>query len=516
MTAPKSPARRAAAIAAVALCLGTTGWAPTLAQQLAPTQGQGTPSSFSQLAQAKLPAVVTITASSAGPRALAPGGGPGPESEPGPRSPFPPGSPFNDFFEDFFGRRGGPGGPPPGGPGAPGGPGGPGGRGGVSLGSGFVVDPAGYIVTNNHVVEGASEIRVTLHDEREFPARLVGTDPATDLALLKIEAQGLPTLDWGNSDQAQIGDWVMAIGNPFGLGGTVTVGIISARAREIGAGPYDAFIQTDAAINSGNSGGPLIALDGRVIGVNTAIFSRTGGNIGIGFAVPASIAQPVIAQLRENGAVTRGFLGVSIQPVTPDIAEALGLKERRGALVASVQPNGPAAGAGIQPGDVITSFNGQPVNAPRELSRAVAQTGVGSTATVELLRNGRAQTVQVQVAKLEPQQTRTAAAAPSQQPGNLGMTLAPVSPANRERFQIPPNVEGVVVMSIAPGSPAAERGLQPGDVIKRVGQQPVDDPQDVADAVRQAREERRDSVLVLVQRRDSALFVPLPVAGRQG
>lgn len=510
---PKPP------VLAAALVLGlSTAPVPLLAQTppaAPPATQQSVQQGFATLAKATLPAVVTITAEAAPPPEARSGG-----TGRGPADLFPPGSPFRDFFDEFFGQQQqGPGGGPPGGP-----PGGRGpNRGGTALGSGFVVDPAGYVVTNNHVIEGASEIAVTLSDDRRFEAKLVGTDPATDIALLKIEAgAALPVLAWGDSEAAQVGDWVVAVGNPFGLGGTVTAGIISARAREIGAGRYDAFLQTDAAINSGNSGGPLMSADGRVIGVNTAIFSRSGGSIGIGFAVPSSIARPVIAELRETGSVTRGFLGVGIQPVTPPIAEALGIKDAKGVLVSNVQPDTPAARAGLEPGDVILSFAGKEVTTARQLSRIVAETPVGREAEVRFVREGRERTVQARIERLEPDRPQAASATEPQAPtgqtrdGPLGLTLAPLSPQVRERLGLTASGDGAVIVEVAPGSPAAERGLRPGDVIRRAGSRTVDDPGDVAAAVREAREARRGNVLMLVEREGNTLYVPLPTGQGRG
>ncbi|WP_114394958.1 DegQ family serine endoprotease [Oleisolibacter albus] len=469
------------------------------------------PASFADLAKAKLPAVVTITATgTAGGEAVAGPGGPavpglppgaGPQVPGGPPIPVPPGSPFEDFLDEFFGRGG------PGGAMRP--------RAVRSLGSGFVVDPAGYVVTNNHVVESAEEIEVTFQDDRSFKATLVGTDAATDIALLKIEAgQPLPSLSFGDSDRIQVGDWVIAIGNPFGLGGTVTAGIISARARDIGAGNYDDFLQTDAAINTGNSGGPLIDLAGEVVGMNTAIFSRTGGNIGIGFAVPSGMAREVVTALRDKGYVTRGYLGVTIQPVTPDIADALGIAPRTGALVSSVAPGSPAADAGLRPGDVITQVDGQGVERPRDLSRRVADLDPGQPVKLSLLRDGKQQSLSAKVGELPraDQQVAAVTEAPAPQ-GTLGLMLAPINPETRQRFGLEEGAEGALVTAVAPGSPAAERGFRPGDIITRANRTDVKSPQDVAGAVEEARKAGRDSVVVLRRTEEGAVFVPLPLAG---
>lgn len=483
---------------AVAACL-TVFWVDAAASQQAPVPG-----SFADLAQSKLPSVVTITATSPG-RAETGQGAEGPGfGLPGvPEFDFPPGSPFDEFFKRF-----GPDGNAPEEPA----------HRSTSLGSGFIIDPAGYIVTNNHVVTGADEVKVVTQEDHEFTAKIVGTDPKTDLALLKVEGGGnLPAVKWGNSDQMRIGDWVVAIGNPFGLGGTVTAGIISARARDIGAGPYDDFLQTDAAINRGNSGGPMFNMAGEVIGVNTAIFSQSGGNIGIGFAVPSEIAQPIIAKLRESGKVTRGWLGVAIQPVTPEIAQALGLDQQGGALVAQVTPDSPAAQAGMESGDVVTEFDGRKVDGPRDLSRMVAQADVGKRAGITVLRNGDRKNLEVTIRQLE--ETQTAAGSPDQngsQAGPLGLTLAPLTPETRKRFGVSADAQGTVVVQVAPNSPAATHGLRPGDVITQVGRQPVKEPGDVVAAVEQARKANQDHVLLLRSREGNSIFVPLPINPEAG
>jgi serine protease Do len=467
------------------------------------------PESFAELAQAKLPSVVTITATSNGQSSEDQAGeGPGFGLPPGfPEFDLPPGMPFEDFFRRF-GPDGNKNGNQPDLPSRP----------ATALGSGFIIDPAGYVVTNNHVVSKADEVKVVMHDDREFTASVVGTDPKTDLALLKIDGAGsLPAVTWGNSDQMRIGDWVLAIGNPFGLGGTVTAGIISARARDIGAGPYDDFLQTDAAINRGNSGGPMFNMAGEVIGVNTAIFSQTGGNIGIGFAVPSQVAQPIIAELRENGRVTRGWLGVTIQPVTPEIAEALGLGQQRGALVAQVTPDSPAGKAGIEQGDVITQFNGQQLEGPRELSRTVAQTDVGKQVGITVFRDGESRSLNTTITQLEESRSVEAQEqGRDEQPGPLGLTLAPVSPEMRKRFDLGSEASGAVVVQVKPNSPAATLGLRPGDLITRAGRQSVEGPGDVVAAVKQARDAKQDHVLLLRNRDGNSIFVPLPIDGQTG
>jgi serine protease Do len=338
--------------------------------------------------------------------------------------------------------------------------------------------------------------------------------------LLKIEAEEpLPYVEWGDSDSIEVGDWVMAVGNPFGLGGTVTVGIISGRARDIDAGPYDNFLQTDASINRGNSGGPLFGMDGRVVGVNTAIFSPTGGNIGIGFAVPAAMAEPVITELRETGTVRRGWLGVSIQPLTEEIAEALGLDEKRGALVVEVLEGTPAAEAGLESGDVILSFDGKEVASPEELSRTVAETEVGDTVEIGILRGGERRTVNAKIALLEePEQMAEAPGVPPEETdtGELGLKLAELSPELREEFGIPEETDGVLVLDVEEGSAAAEENIAPGDVITKVGQKEVSDPDDVIAAIEEARRSDKKSILVLRERAGNPAFVALPTESRRG
>jgi serine protease Do len=491
-------------VVAAGLFLAPAG--PALAQGKSGTAGE-MPASFADLAEAKLPSVVTITASTAPERPQM-----AQSDQQGGAGPFSmlPDSPLRDFMEELL-RRQMPGGPGDRGQGAPRGEA-PARPHGMSLGSGFIIDPSGYVVTNNHVVEHADKVEVTLTDKRNLPAKIVGTDTKTDLALLKVESdKPLPSVSWGDSSAMRVGDWVVAIGNPFGLGGTVTAGIISARARDIGAGPYDDFLQTDAAINRGNSGGPMFNVKGEVIGVNTAIFSQSGGNIGIGFAIPASLARPVIDELRSNGRVTRGYLGVTIQPVTLDIAKALDLKDQSGALVAEVSKDAPAAKAGLKSGDLITEFAGKQVAGPHELTRMVAQTKPGDTARVVVLRDGKPVTFEARIAELQPPAEQ--AEAKQQQPGGgqLGLTLAPITPELRKEFSLDADVNGAAVVEVAPDSPAAKAGFEPGDVITQAGQQKVGNPGDVANVVDQARKSGRDHVILLRRRDGQSLFVPLPL-----
>jgi len=395
----------------------------------------------------------------------------------------------------------------------------------TSLGSGFIVDPSGYIVTNNHVISGGDPrsggadskvsvdtITVTLSDRREFKARVIGRDPLSDMALLKIDATNLPYVKFGNSQGVRVGDWAIAIGNPFGLGGTVTAGIVSALHRNIGSGQYDRYIQTDASINQGNSGGPLFDLDGNVIGINTAIFSPTGGNVGLGFAIPAELARPVVEQLRTGGLVKRGYLGVSIQPVSADLAAGLGLPKDRGEIVAQVVDAGPAARAGVRQGDVIVKVAGQDVTFDNTLSFIVANQRIGSTIPIELIRGGKRQTVNALVAPRPseaivqgtPTVPDESAAPPTPASeatrASLGISLLPLTPEVRTQLKLPPMLQGVVIAQISPSSDAAAKGLQRGDVILQIDMQPTATPAAAAVAVAAARKAGRDTVVVLLQR----------------
>lgn len=456
------------------------------------------PESLSSLVDEVSPAVVTITAEKAiTPAAAESEGGVGPG--PGPGMPFPPGSPFEKFFRQF------------GGPGVE--PGVPQGRGGhaVGLGSGFLIGADGYVVTNNHVVEGAEDVHIALTDGTTLDADVIGTDPKTDLALLKVESdKALPYVEFGDSDTLRVGDWVMAVGNPFGLGGTVTAGIVSARGRALGNSPLDDFIQTDASINKGNSGGPMFDMSGKVVGVNSAIYSPNGGSVGIGFAVPAAVAKPVIAQLKENGHVTRGWLGVQIQPVTPEIAEALGIDGTKGALVAGVMDETPAGRSGVKSGDLITAVNGQPIEQLRDLPRIIAGHKPGDTVKLAIQRDGDGRTVAVELGTM-PDEPQVASAAPRgvEDKGGLGLALAPLDKQTRDQLGLDGSVEGALVMDVDPAGPAAERGVRQGDIITRVGSTKVASPKDVVDAVSAARKEDRKSVLLLVQREGQSIFVPV-------
>jgi serine protease Do len=391
-----------------------------------------------------------------------------------------------------------------------------------SLGSGFIIDPAGLVVTNNHVIEGADEITVTLQDNTVLKAKVVGRDETGDIALLKVSAdKPLPFVPFGNSDTARVGDWVVAIGNPFGLGGTVTAGIVSARGRDIRQGPYDDFIQTDAAINRGNSGGPLFNMSGQVIGINTAIYSPSGGSIGIGFSIPSNMASEDVHQLREYGHPRRGWLGVRIQQVTPDIAESLGLHDAAGAMVAGVNDGGPAALAKIRNGDIILKFNNQDVKEMRSLPRIVADSEVGQKVPVLLWRDGKEVTVQATLAEKPDDQTQVASATPAPKPdepqqtviSGLGLKLAPIAQDTKDKYQLGADQKGVVITDVSPSSPAAERGLKPGDVIVEVQQEPVSSPSDVQSRVDGVRKQDRKSVLMLIQSQDGLRWVPLSLNG---
>ncbi|MBM3549517.1 MAG: DegQ family serine endoprotease [Alphaproteobacteria bacterium] len=472
------------------------------------------PESFADLAEQLLPAVVNISTTQTVTRDRRSGQGEQREGQRrGPDIPqFPPGSPFEEFFKDFFDR----GQRPDQGP-----------RRASSLGSGFIIDAAGYVVTNNHVIDGADAdgITVKLQDDSEFKAKLIGKDPKTDLALLKIEPgnKKLPVVRFGDSSKARVGDWVLAIGNPFGLGGSVTAGIVSARARDINSGPYDDFIQTDASINKGNSGGPLFNMQGEVIGVNTAIYSPTGGSIGIGFSVPSTLAKPVVEQLREFGRTKRGWLGVKIQSVTDEIAESLGLGKARGAMIASVSENGPAEKAKLRQGDVVLTFDGKEVQDTRRLQRVVAETGVNKDVQVTIWRDGKPMNVTVKVGELEEAEQQAsipAKAEPNQnQRGSsqakvdsLGVVLAPISPELRQKFDIDQNASaGVVVTEVDQNGPAAEKGMRPGDIIVEVGQEEVKTPADIRSKVEKARQAGRKSVLLLVDRQGEMRFIALRI-----
>jgi serine protease Do len=463
---------RAAMAAGLVIGLGlgaTLGAAPHAAAQAA------APASFADLAERLSPAVVNISTR----QTVGEPDGAAPE--------IPPGAPFGDMFRDFFERnQRGP-------------------RTANSLGSGFVIDASGLIVTNNHVIEDADEITINFTDGSSLEAELLGRDPKTDLALLKVEPdEPLTAVSFGDSEAMRVGDWVLAIGNPFGLGGSVSAGIISARDRDINAGPYDDFIQTDAAINRGNSGGPLFNLDGEVIGVNTAIISPSGGSIGIGFSVPSELASKVIDQLREYGQTRRGWIGVRIQTVTPEIAESLGMEDAMGALIADVTEGGPAEEAGVENGDVIIRFDDRPVDTMRDLPRMVAETPVEETVRMTVWRDGESRTLKITLGLLEEGEVRLASVdAPAIPEGAgpktvLGMSLAPLSGPAREEWGIDPEVKGVVVTAVEAGGAAAEKGISPGDIIVEAGQETVMSPADIVERIEAQKADGRKSLLLLV------------------
>jgi len=382
-----------------------------------------------------------------------------------------------------------------------------------ALGTGFIVDPSGIIVTNFHVAGKADTITVTLQDGRKMPAKLLGGDEKTDIAVLKIKAdKPLPYVEFGDSNKARVGESVMAVGNPFGLGGTVTTGIVSARGRDIQSGPFDDYIQTDAAINRGNSGGPLFNMDGKVIGINTAIFSPSGGSIGLGFAIPASLADPVVTQLKEHGRVERGLLGVEIQPVTSDIADSLSLGSPGGALVAQVEPKSAALKAGIQSGDVIKTIDGKDIATIRDLTRTIAAAEPGATVKVGLVRDGKQMTVDAKLgdsvqsnqAKADDEDVQQKDA--KAQPGSYGFSLGPISPEARQELGLKEGVNGVLIAAVQPGSPAEDQGLRAGDVLQQVGHETVKTPNEAVAALKGAKDTKKP-VLLKVYREGMTRFV---------
>ena len=446
-----------------------------------PAEAAPAPESFADLAEQRLDAVVNIstTQTVTGRRSI-------------PMPNLPEGSPFRELFEEFFKRNQDQ----------------PQTRKVNSLGSGFIIDPAGIIITNAHVIADADEVFVILNDDTKLKATVVGRDKKVDIAVLKVTPEKpLTAVSFGDSTGLRVGDWVMAIGNPFGLGGTVTAGIVSARNRDINSGPYDSFIQTDAAINRGNSGGPLFDMDGKVIGVNTAIISPNGGSIGIGFAVPASIVVPVIEQLRKFGETRRGWLGVRIQTVTDEIAEGLGLKKASGALVAGVNPDGPAAAAGVKPGDVILEFDGRTVERMRDLPRIVADTAVDKTVDVNVFRKGKTVTVEVKIALLEEsdQLAKTKEAEKPKLAQALGLTFSQLTAELREKYKLGDEAKGVVVTDVDKKGLASEKGIEAGDVIVEIAQEEVSTPAEVVEKIKKLEKADQKLVLMLVRKKDGDL-----------
>jgi serine protease Do len=469
---------------ALALAAGLTGVCAIV--QVAPAIAQSRPASLADLVDSVAEAVVNISATQTVDDADAAGGQQMPD--------LPKGTPFDDMFEQFFRNHGQNGAAP-----RP--------HKSSSLGSGFVIDASGIVITNNHVVGDANDIMVIFTDGRKLKAEVIGKDPKVDVAVLRVKSdKPLKTVKFGDSDKMRVGDDVMAVGNPFGLGETVTAGIVSARNRNIDSGPYDNFIQTDASINKGNSGGPLFNMAGEVIGINTAILSPSGGSIGIGFATPASSVVPVIAQLEEFHETRRGWLGVRIQNVDDSIAESLGLGTARGALVAGVEPNGPAKPAGLLSGDVIVKFDGKDIKESRDLPKLVASLPVGKEVEVVIIRKGEEITKTVKLGRLEDGE-KVAAVATGDDEATVekkaiskafGMELSGLSDETRKTFKIKDGLKGVVVSAVEPNSPAAEKGLQPGDVIEEVNQQAVSAPGEVSKAIDALKKAGKKSALMLV------------------
>jgi serine protease Do len=463
-----------------------------------PSMGQLHPS-FAPIVNQIRPAVVTVTTkmrTNASDNGNMPGFG---------------NSPFDQFFRQFFGQNGVP---------FPPQQQSPHGRFEEALGSGFIIDSSGVIVTNNHVIKDAEEVTVTLDDGTKLPAKVVGHDAKTDLAVLRVKTdKPLPTVAWGDSGKIQVGDAILAVGNPFGLGITVTSGIVSARGRDLQDSPYN-FIQIDASINHGNSGGPLVDMDGQVVGINTAIYTPNGGSVGVGFAIPSDQAKSVVAQLLKNGKIEHGYIGVEIQRVTPDVANAIGLDKAGGALVARVNDGTPAASAGVKQGDVITGFNGQDVTAPHDLARMVSDTNPGTKAPLKIWRQGKSVDLTITVGNAQNEQQ----ASNDNQPSNdnsgsqkgvdvpsLGIGLADLTPDMRNQLNLGKDVNGALIENVDPDKPAANNGLQQGDVILSVNQAPVSSAQDAKKAIMDAAQNGRKSVLLLIDRGGSQNFVALPL-----
>ncbi|HEV7308714.1 MAG TPA: DegQ family serine endoprotease [Ensifer sp.] len=504
-TRTKSRAHSLGATLSVLTLAGALAVSSTaLAQNTAirpPTNG---PASVADLAAGLLDAVVNIATSQ---KVKNDDDAPAPQ--------VPEGSPYQRYFDEFFKGKGGQSDNRQ--------------RTVESLGSGFVIDPSGFIVTNNHVIEGADDIEINFANGSKLKATLVGKDTKTDLAVLKVEPKApLKAVPFGDSRKMRIGDWVMAIGNPFGLGGSVSVGIISARGRNINAGPYDNFIQTDAAINRGNSGGPLFNMAGEVIGINTAIISPSGGSIGIGFSVPTELAANVVLQLKDFGETRRGWLGVRVQPVTDDIAESLKMASPRGALVSGIIEGGPIANGEIKSGDVIVKFDGREVSEMRDLQRVVAETAVGKAVDVVVFRDGKEQTVKVTLGRLEDGALASASATATGEDGSkadkpeaaplpatdvvLGMKLAMLNEEARKKYGIAEDIDGVVITEVVPNSVAAERRVEPGDVIVEVSQEAMDTPSDVTDRIEELKSSgRRNAQLLLSNKTGELRFVSVRV-----
>ncbi|RRI04396.1 DegQ family serine endoprotease [Mesorhizobium tamadayense] len=479
---------------------GNVGLTTVAATTQTPVAGITAPNgSFAPIVATTKPAVVTITTVTKGQADTMSGA-----------SPFGGNSPFDQYFQQFFGDQGipMPKTPPQQSPRQ------------EALGSGFIVGADGTIVTNNHVIDGATSIKVTLDDGTELPAKLVAHDAKHDLAVLKVKAsKPLPTVKWGDSDKLMTGDQVLAIGNPFGIGTTVTAGIVSARGRDLHSGPFDDFIQIDAPINHGNSGGPLVDVNGNVIGIDTAIYSPNGGSVGVGFAIPSNQAEKVVAKLIKGGNIEYGYLGVQIQPVTPDVASAIGLDHPGGALVAAVTEGSPAAKAGIETGDVITGFAGQEIKDPKDLSRAVADVSPGAKETLKVWRKGKTIEISADVGR-NNEDGQTASNGEGGKPSagqglgapSLGLGLTDITPDIREQLNLANNQRGAVIEQVNPDKAASAAGLQPGDVIVAVDQTPVKNARQANQAIAEAAKSGKKSVLLLVDRADTQIFVAVPFA----
>ena len=474
-----------AATAVLALCVGGA---------VVPTHAGAAeyPASFAPLVDQVKGAVVNISTTEVEQQASA-------EDEDQPQQQLPPG--LNEFMRRYGGKQGGRQQQPHQGP-------------AKALGSGFIVDASGFVVTNNHVVEHGTDIKVTLIDGTTLNAKVVGKDPVADLAVLKVEAgHPLPFVPFGDSTKARVGDWVVSVGNPFGLGGTVTAGIVSASGRDVPSEQHTAYVdylQIDAPINRGNSGGPTFNEQGQVIGINTAIYSPTGGSIGIGFAIPSNIAKPIVEELEKSGSVTRGWLGVQMQPISPDMEDALGLSSTNGVLIADVQPDGPAAKGGLKSGDVIVGFGDQPIKSGHELALAVANTKPGQTAQIKILREAKAETIPVKIEQLKKDKANAESESTGES-GGLGLNLAPLDKNTRQELGLAAGVNGAVVSGVKPGSAAEEQGITNGDVITRVDSTPIQSPGDVAEAVKKANGAHKKAVLVHLNRGGTTALVAVPI-----
>ncbi len=469
----------------------------------APAFARSGPPGFADLAEKLIPSVVNIsTTQTVSPR----------EGLEGlPELQFPPGSPFEEFFKDLLQKQ----------------------QGkellrkrkATALGSGFIVDPSGYIVTNFHVIDGADEITIILQDDTNLTATVVGSDKKTDLALLKVKPKApLTAISWGDSDKIRVGDWILAIGNPYGFGGSVTAGIISARARNINSGPYDEYLQTDAPINRGNSGGPMFDMDGNVVGINTAIISPSGGSIGLAFAIPSTLAKNIVEQLKSHGHIRRGWLGVRIQSVTQEIADSLGMGQAKGALISSVSPDGPAAKAGIQAGDVIVTFDGKDVSDMHRLPLMVAETDIDKSVDVGVFRKGQTVKLKVKVGELsakesadeeeEKADSKSPAPPAGEKVEELGLTVSPITDVLRKRLDVKKGVNGVLVTAMTPDSVAGDQGVLVGDVISEAAQQEVKSAKDLIERARQAKKDNKP-LLLLVNRKDELQFIAITLAKKK-